>query len=142
MQIADSKRPPRTEIEAAAARLPRTGRGASGRYQRVTRFVDPLGALLRVCRYTCVACVRTCRLVGGTRSSDVMGIHRDDDAQLSQRALNVPVEGDDIKKESGMNPLGACILRHDRGNPLLSSSFVLPPPKCASMRPPNYEFIT
>lgn len=50
--------------------------------------------------------MRTCRLVGGTHSSDVMGIHRDDGAQL---ALNVSVEGDDIKKESGMDPLGVHI---------------------------------
>jgi len=51
--------------------------------------------------------------VGGTRSSDVMGIHRDG-AQLSQRALNVSVEGDDIKKESGMNPLGVHIAAQPR----------------------------
>lgn len=62
---------------------------------------------MSVCMSVCVACMRTCRFVGGTHSSDVMGIHRDDGAQLS--ALNVPVEGDDIKKESGMDPLGVHI---------------------------------
>lgn len=64
---------------------------------------------MSLCMSVCVACMRTCRFVGGTHSSDVMGIHRDELLRSSQLTLNVPVEGDDIKKESRMDPLGVHI---------------------------------
>lgn len=103
MQIADSKRPPRTEIEAAAA----DEKGSVRTLPVGNAFRRPARSTAPSMSDVCVASMRTCRLVGGTRSSDV-GIHRDG-AQPFQRALNVSVEGDDIKKESGMNPLGVHI---------------------------------
>lgn len=97
MQIADSKRlaPDRNRDRRRTVASDGKGnvRTLSG-FRRPARTV-PMSVCLSVLR----ACVPVGLWVVRT-SSDVMGIHG------AQLALNVSVEGDDIKKESGMDPLG------------------------------------